>query len=160
MKAMKLLCVGVLFCLLNTVCAQTVQQEKMKQLNYLVGEWVGTTKIYKDGVVDKEGAAYERISYDLDNSILVIELNTAFLQLHTVVTYDVDDKMYHYNRFSKDGSAVYPAKYEDGKLIVMRDEKTRFFFTSTTDGGFQEYGEKLIDGEWVRTFEDTFVNTQ
>ncbi len=157
---MKLLHAVALIFLSHSVWTQTIQQEKMEQLSYLVGEWVGTTKIYENGAVAKEGAAYEHISFDLDKSILVIELNTEFLQLRTIITYDVDDQLYHYNRFSKDGSAVYPAKFENGALIVMRDEKTRFFFTSTEDGGFQEYGEQLINGKWVRTFEDTFVNTQ
>ncbi len=157
---MKLVYALGLIILSNTAIAQTLQQEKMAQLSFLVGEWVGTSRIYEGGVVTKEGAAFEHISYDLDHSILVIKLNTEFLQLHTIVTYDVGDQMYHYNRFSKDGSAVYPAKYEDGKFIVMRDEKTRFYFTSTEDGGFREYGEQLVHGEWVRTFEDTFVNTE
>lgn len=121
---------------------------------------MGTSKIYTDGVVSKEGAAYENISYDLDKSILVIELNTEFLQLHTIVNYDVEDQKYYYHRFSKEGAAVYPAEYKDGQLIVMKNDTTRFFFTSTNDGGFQEYGEQLVDGEWIRTFEDTFVNTR
>jgi hypothetical protein len=144
----------------NLCFTQTLAQEKMEQLSYLVGEWVGTTKIYQDGEVAKEGSAYEKISYDLDGSILVIELNTEFLQLRTIINYDEADQKYHYHRFSKDGAAVYPAVFQDQKLIVWRDEKTRFFFTSTQDGGFQEYGEKLVNGEWIRTFEDTFINTQ
>jgi hypothetical protein len=132
----------------------------MEQLSFLVGEWVGTSKIIENGVVTKQCAAYERISYDMDRSILVIELNTELLQLHTIVLYNEEDQTYYYHRFSKDGAARYPAEYKDGQLIVWRDEKTRFFFGGTPDGGFQEYGEKLIDGEWTRYFEDTFVNTQ
>jgi len=91
---------------------------------------------------------------------LVIELNTEFLQLRTIILYHEKDQTYQYHRFSKNGAAVYPAEFQDGQLIVWRDEKTRFFFRSTDDGGFQEYGEKWIKGEWVKTFEDNFVNTQ
>lgn len=137
-----------------------MKQEKMEQLSYLVGEWVGTSKIYENGVLAKEGAAYEKIAYDLDKNILVIELNTEFLQLHTIITYDEKDQKYYYHRFSKEGAALYTAEFKDGHLIVWKDEKTRFFFTSTPGGGFQEYGEQLINGEWIRTFEDTFINTQ
>ncbi|MCX2719184.1 hypothetical protein [Lentiprolixibacter aurantiacus] len=132
----------------------------MEQLNFLVGEWVGTTKVYKNGQVAKEGAAYEKISYDLDRNILVIELNTEFLQLRTIINYNEKDQKYYYHRFSKEGAAVYPAEFKDGQLIVWKDEKTRFFFTKTPSGGFQEYGEQLVNGEWIRTFEDTFINTQ
>ena len=152
-------CIALIFTA-NMVFAQSLKLEKMEQLNYLVGEWVGTTKIYKDGVVTKEGSAYEKISYDLDKRILVIELNTEFLQLHTIITYDEKDQKYYYHRFSKEGAAIYSAEYVDGQLIVWKDEKTRFFFTSTPEGGFQEYGEQLINGNWVKTFEDTFINTQ
>jgi len=132
----------------------------MGHLNFLVGEWVGSTKIYENGKVTKQGAAYEKIFYDLDSSILVIELNTAFLQLRTIVNYDEQDGKYYYHRFSKDGSAVYPAEFKDGKLIVWRDDNTRFFFGRTVEGDFQEYGEKLIKGKWTKYFEDTFINTQ
>jgi hypothetical protein len=132
----------------------------MEQLHFLIGEWVGTSKIYENGVVTRQGAAYENIAYDLDKSILVIELNTEFLQLHTIILYDEKDQKYYYHRFSKDGAARYPAEYKDGQLIVWKDEKTRFFFGSTPDGGFREYGEKLVNGKWIKTFEDTFVNTQ
>jgi len=132
----------------------------MEQLSFLVGEWVGTTKVIENGVVSKQGTAYEKISYDLDQNILVIELNTEFLQLRTIVTYKEEDQKYYYHRFSKDGAAVYPADFKDGQLVVWRDKNTRFFFGSTPDGGFREYGERLVDGEWVLFFEDTFKNTQ
>lgn len=143
----------------HLVFAQNQKQQKMEQLGFLVGEWVGTSKIYENGVITKEGAAYERISYDLDKNILVIELNTEFLQLHTIILYDEMDQKYYYHRFSKDGAAVYPAEFKDGQLIVWRDDKTRFFFGSTDNGGFREYGEKIIDGKWTLYFEDNFKNT-
>ena len=150
----------VLFFLFDAVLAQEPKHEKMEQLSFLVGEWVGTSKTYENGVVAKQGAAYEKISYDLDRSILVIELNTEFLQLHTIILYNEADQTYYYYRFSKEGAARYPAEFKEGKLIVWRDEKTRFFFGSTPEGGFIEYGEQLINGNWIKTFEDTFTNTQ
>jgi hypothetical protein len=136
------------------------KQEKMEQLNFLIGEWVGTSKVYENGVVIRQGSAYENISYDLDKSILVIELNTEFLQLHTIINYDEKDQKYYYHRFSKEGAARYPAEYRDGQLIVWRDKMTRFFFTRTAEGDFQEYGEKFVNGEWIKFFEDTFKNTK
>ena len=146
--------------LCHSAFSQNLKREKMEQLSFLVGEWVGTTKIYENGVVTKEGSAYEKISYDLDKNILVIELNTEFLQLRTIVLYDEKDQKYYYHRFSKDGAARYPAEFNDGQLIVWRDEKTRFFFGLTPEGNFREYGEKLMNGEWTKIFEDTFKNTE
>ena len=150
----------VLIFLASSVFAQNIKKDTMEQLNFLIGEWVGTSKIYKNGIVTKQGSAYEKISYDLDKSILVIELNTVFLQLRTIINYDEKDKKYYYHRFSKEGAARYPAEYKDGKLIVWKDEKTRFFFGRTIEGDFQEYGEQLINGKWTKIFEDTFKNTQ
>lgn len=157
---LKHLYIIVLIFLCNSVSAQNLKQEKMEQLSFLVGEWVGTTKVYENGVLSRQGTAYENISYDLDKNILVIELNTEFLQLRTIITYHEEDQKYYYHRFSKEGAAIYPAEYKDGQLIVWRDNNTRFFFGRTPEGGFREYGEQRINGEWIKTFEDTFKNTQ
>ncbi len=159
-KALKNSLSIVLIFLVHSIFAQNLKQEKMEQLNFMVGEWVGTSKTYENGVVVREGSAYENIAYDLDKNILVIELNTEFLQLHTVVLFDEKDDKYYYHRFSKTGAARYPAEFKDGQLIVWRDDKTRFFFRRMSEGGFQEYGEQLIDGKWTKIFEDTFKNTQ
>jgi len=150
----------ILIFLANPVFAQNIKNDKMEQLSFLVGEWVGTSKIYENGIVARQGSAYEKISYDLDKNILVIELNTEFLQLRTIINYDEKDQKYYYHRFSKKGAARYPAEFKDGKLIVWRDEKTRFFFGRTAEGDFQEYGEQMINGKWTKIFEDTFKNTQ
>jgi hypothetical protein len=144
----------------SSVFTQNIKKDKMERLSFLVGEWVGTSKIYENGMVTRQGSAYEKISYDLNKSILVIELNTEFLQLRTIVNYDEKDEKYYYHRFSKEGFARYPAEFKDGKLIVWRDEKTRFFFGRTSQGNFLEYGEQMINGQWTKTFEDTFTNTQ
>ncbi len=160
LKTSKFIIVIALACICTTTYSQSVSQEKMSQLDFLIGEWIGTSKVYDDGKVVKQGAAYESISYDLGKSIVVIELNTEFLQLHTIINYDENDQTFYYHPFSKRGSGKYPAELKDGQLVVTRDEKTRFIFRMTSEGGFQEYGEKLVNGEWVRTFEDTFMNTQ
>lgn len=157
---LKYICYILIVFLYASAPAQNLKQEKMEQLRFLVGEWVGTSKIYDNGVVTKQGAAFEKISYDLDENILVIDLNTEFLQLHTIVLYDEKDQKYYYHRFSEQGAARYPAEFKNGQLIVWKNSNTRFFFGSTPDGGFKEYGEQLINGTWTKTFEDTFINTQ
>lgn len=144
----------------SSVFCQNVKREKMGQLNFMIGEWVGTSRGYENGVVTREEPAYENIKYDLDRSILVIKLNTESLQLHTIIYYDEKDETYYYYPFSKSGVSRSPAEFKDGQLMVWRNEKTRYIFRQTSEGGFQEYGEKLINGAWVKYFEDTFKNTQ
>ena len=90
-RAFKFISFIVLVCICTTSYSQSVAQEKMSQLDFLIGEWIGTSKVFDDGKVVKQGAAYESISYDLGKSIVVIELNTEFLQLHTIINYDEED---------------------------------------------------------------------
>ncbi|MBW1296273.1 hypothetical protein [Aquimarina litoralis] len=132
----------------------------MELLNFMVGEWIGTSKVYENGKLSKQGSAYEKITYDLDKNILVIELNTEFLQLHTIIYYDDKDNTYYYYPFSKRGVSRYPAIFTNGQFIVNSNQTNRFIFSKTSDGGFREYGERLVDGKWIKYFEDTFKNTQ
>lgn len=145
----------------NLAFAQSVKKEKMQQLSFLVGEWVGTSRSFDDnGNLKSEGPAFERISYDLDQHILVVELNSETLQLHTIIYYDEDDQTYYYNPFSKRGARKLPAELVDGKFVVNSSDERRFIFESHEENKFREYGEKLIDGKWVKYFEDTFGNTK
>ena len=140
--------------------AQSIQQEKMAQLDFMVGEWVGTSKTYANGKLNKEIPAFENIAYDLDSSILVLQLNSESLLLHTIIYYDEKDKTFYYYPFSKRGVRPAPASFINGQLIVQSSETKRFVFGSTDDGGFREYGEVLTNGKWVKYFQDDFTNTQ
>jgi len=151
----------LVFCFtISTTLGQSVKQEKMKQLNYLVGEWIGTSSQYENGKLTKEVPAFEKISYDLDSNILVVELNTELLQLHTIIYYDDKEDTYYYHPFSKWGMKIRPATFDDGKLVVHASETVRYTFAPTDEGGFQEYGEKLIDGEWQLYFNDVFIDSR
>ena len=139
---------------------QEVAKEKMKLLHGFVGEWVGTSKGYEGGEQVREEPAYESIGYDLDSSILVVQLNSESLQLHTIIYYDEKDETYYYYPFSKRGVNRARAIFEDGRLIVQPTDYRRYIFDTTPEGGFREYGERLIDGRWIKYFQDDFVNTQ
>ena len=140
--------------------SQNIKQTKMEELSFMIGDWVGNSKVYENGKVIKEVPAYQKISYDLEKSIIVIELKSESLQLHTVIYYNENDKRYSYNPFSKNGARSLPADYKDGQLVVSSGETKRFIFGRTSEGGFREYGEELIDGKWVKYFEDNFKNVQ
>ncbi|MEO0404739.1 MAG: hypothetical protein AAF193_07705 [Bacteroidota bacterium] len=144
---------GSMFC-------QEGKREKMLELEFLVGDWIGTSTTIENGDSLTQVSAFEKIRYDLDSTILVIDLNGALLQLHTIIYYSETDQTYYYQPFSKNGTAIYPATFKDGSLIVQPSEEKRFVFTLTHDGKFMEYGEKLVNGVWVKYFEDIFINTQ
>jgi len=136
--------------------SQTVKQEKMKQLSFMVGEWIGVSKGYKDGRVVRQVSAFQKIKYDLNKNIIVIDLRSESLQLHTIIYYDEKDEKYYYNPFSERSARKLPAEYKDGKFVVQSGDNNRFIFTKTEGNGFIEYGEKRENGKWIRYFEDTF----
>ncbi|PWH86221.1 hypothetical protein DIT68_02975 [Brumimicrobium oceani] len=135
---------------------QSIQQEKMQELSFLIGNWEGVSKSYKQGVVEKQVPAFTQISYKLDQSIITLDLQSESLQLHTVFYFDEKTNSYSYNPFYKTGSGSYKAEFIEGKLIVSPSETKRFIFTSSPEGDFIEYGENLVDGVWVKYFEDVF----
>jgi len=157
MNLNKILCF-ILFCVMLQAITygQNEQQKQMYKLNHLVGDWVGTSTAFKNGEIVRQIPAYEKISYKVDSHILTIDLYSESLKLHTVVYYDAKDSTYYYNPFYKSGTARYPAELKDGKLIVSPNSTKRFIFEITEDGQFREYGENLIDGKWVKYFEDIF----
>ena len=132
----------------------------MDQLGFMIGEWIGTSAVYENGVKSREVPAFQKISYDLNRSIIVIELRSELLQLHTIIRYDETDKTYYYYPFSQGGTNRYPAHIKDGKLVVQSSETYRFIFGNPSNGSFRQYGERLIDGEWVKYFEDNFKLAQ
>jgi len=153
-------CLMAFLFVMNAAAGQTAKQAKMEQLSFMVGEWVGTSTVYENGVVARQGPAYEKISYDLSKHIMVVQLNAESLQLHTIIYYDTQDETYYYYPFSKNGVNRYPAAYQDGQLVVQPSASRRFIFSRTANGGFREYGERLVNGQWIMYFEDTFTNTQ
>ncbi|MEM0995091.1 MAG: hypothetical protein AAGI49_18820 [Bacteroidota bacterium] len=156
-------CSLLLFFLFNTMLMgqqQDLNQQKMAQLQFMIGDWVGVSTTYKDGVIDQQVPAFQKIQYAVDQRIITIDLHSETLQLHTVIYYDEVAQQYCYHPFYKNGTNKYTAAYIDGKLVVTKDATTRFIFGRTAENGFREYGERLVDGVWIRYFEDNFKNIQ
>ena len=126
----------------------------------MVGEWIGTSTWYKDGEISRQGAAYQSIDYDLDQHIIVINLNSEMLKLHTLINYDTDTGQYYYHPYSTSGSGRYPARIVEGQLVVSSDEDTRYIFQRMGEDTFREYGEQRVDGEWSKTFEDIYTDSK
>jgi len=145
------------FFISTSMNAQNISQEKMNDLSYMIGDWVGTATTFKNGELDTQIPAFQKIQYRLDKSIITIDLHSESLQLHTVIYYDEKDETYYYHPYYKTGRSESPAKFVDGKLIVSPSETKRYIFQKTNEG-FREHGEELINGEWVKFFEDNFQN--
>jgi hypothetical protein len=150
------LCIISLFFFQLSAQSQTLHQEKMLDLRFIVGDWVGVSRKFKNDSIISEVPAYENIRFSVDTNIITIDLESETLKLHTVIYYDDKEQQYVYNVFYINGAGKYPANIKDGKLVVTPREGKRFIFHAPAPGEFQEYGEELIDGKWVKYFEDTF----
>lgn len=152
-------CVSFFLFTLTTSFAQTITQEKMQKLSFMVGEWIGTSTGYDNDTISNQIPAFEKVSYKLDRNIITIDLHSEKLQLHTIIYYDEKDETYYYNPYYKNGAAKYTAELKEGKFIVWPNKNKRFIFNLTPEGNFQEYGEKFENGKWVKYFEDNFIKT-
>lgn len=136
--------------------SQSIQQQEIQKLDFLIGNWIGTSKAFKNGKIKRQVPAFEKISFKVNEHILTIDLYSESLKLHTVIYYDDEAETYFYNPFYKTGTARYPAKLVNGKLIVNPSETKRFIFEITDKGQFREYGETFENGKWTMYFEDVF----
>jgi hypothetical protein len=140
----------------NKLNAQSKPNEMMGKLNFMVGDWIGTSTSFKNDTIVKQVPAHQKISYKLDSNIITIDLKSETLQLHTVIYFDKKERKFYYNPFYINGAGKYIAEVKEGRLIVWPNENTRFIFQLTSKGNFQEYGENLVDGKWIKYFEDNF----
>ncbi|WP_299016235.1 hypothetical protein [uncultured Polaribacter sp.] len=136
--------------------AQTNGNQQMAKLNFMIGNWVGTSTSYKNGKINKQVPASQVISYKVDQNIITIDLNSETLKLHTVIYYDDEKQSYLYNPYYNNGSAKYTAILKDDKFIVSPNPEKRFVFQLLEDDSFREYGEVFKDGVWLVYFEDNF----
>ena len=149
----------LLFFMTTSVSGQTVTQEKMAKLSFMVGEWIGTSTAFKNDTIAKQVPAFEHVAYKLAKNIITIDLNSASLQLHTVIYFDTEADTYYYTPYYERGSKRYKGEYKDGKFLVWFSPEKRLTFTLTPAGHFQEYGETLKDGVWHKYFEDILKKT-
>lgn len=160
MKYLKYWYLFIFLLKIDSLVGQSLKKEKMEHLSFMVGEWIGTSSVYKNGKITQQAPAFEKISYDLNRSIIVIELNSERLKLHTIIQFNEEDDTYYYSAFYENGGRRLTATFTNGQFVVKANESKRFIFEKNGENGFREYGEELIDGKWVKYFEDNFTNTQ
>lgn len=132
---------------------QEAQTEKMAQLAFMVGDWEGISKSYSEEGT-KQVNAHELVQYKVDKNLITIDLDSESLKLHTVIYYDVEEQTYFYCPFYKKGAGKYKGEMENGAFRVWFSKERRLLFTKTEEGAFHEFGERLVDGKWVKYFED------
>ncbi|MEL6560453.1 MAG: hypothetical protein AAFQ94_19845 [Bacteroidota bacterium] len=144
-------------CLFNNLSGQNIKKEKMAELSFMIGDWIGTSTSYSDGSITQQGPAFEKIAYKLDGELITVDLHSTSLQLHTVIYYEPQDETYYYCSFSKRRAGKFRGEVKDGKFWVWFSDTYRLVFQQTPEGEFMEYGETLKDGKWSKSFKDVLT---
>ncbi len=140
--------------------AQSTNNEPMDGLEFMIGNWIGTSAQINNDTIIKQVAAHQKISYDLERSIVIIDHKSESLQLHTIVHYDKNDSTYYYTPYSSQGVRKLRAELVNGDFVVNASSTKRFVFRRLDDNSFTEFGEKFENGKWSRYFEDRYIIVQ
>ncbi|WP_299766630.1 hypothetical protein [uncultured Dokdonia sp.] len=143
--------------------SQTEEQKAMAKLSFMIGDWKGTGSSYPKEQ-NKSYDVLSKVRYDLDGELLVLKHRSMrdgkpVLSLHTIIYYNVEERQYYYYAFRQKGVRPFTGKIVDGKLICSIGDDYRLTFQRTSEGFFNEYGEKRVDGVWTKNFEDLLMPT-
>lgn len=159
----KLLVTMFLFFTVSISFAQSTEQKDMKKLSFLIGDWKGKGSAYPKNK-SKPYDVLSKVRYDLDGEILVLKHrsfrgDTSVLSLHTIMYYNKKDTHYYYNSYTKSGTRPFRCQLSSKQFICKRGEDYKLVFQLTENGAFNEYGERLINGKWIKSFEDILLPT-
>ncbi len=136
--------------------AQQSEKEAMSKLSFLIGNWKGSSTSFKNGT-QSSVTVHEEVKYIMDGNLLILNVKSPNIQLHTVINYSLKDSTYYYQPFSKTGSGKYKGQLQANQFVVYFNDQRRLVFEKTKDGEFHEYGEKLENNIWEKYFEDRLL---
>jgi len=160
---LRIIIMGCLFFFIGITSAQTKEQKAMAKLSFMIGDWKGSGTSFPT----EQNAPYDvltKVRYDLDGALLVLKHrsmrgNKPVLSLHTVIYYNKEDQHYYYNAYRDTGARPFKCTVEATQLVCEINGNYRLTFQRTADGKFNELGEHLKSGVWVKNFEDLLVPT-
>ncbi len=147
------------FASVSNSIAQNTEKEAMAKLSFLMGNWKGESNIYQADGNKRSTEVVENVHYELDGNLLILNVKSSAIALHTIINYDLKEKQYYYTPFTKNGGNKHKGQFVDGRFIVWFSDSRRLVFERTESGLFHEYGENFKDGKWSKYFEDTLYPT-
>ncbi|TCP28579.1 hypothetical protein EV195_101759 [Tenacibaculum skagerrakense] len=130
------------------------EKEALDKLSFMIGNWKGTSFSFSEKET-KTTEVTEDVTYKMNGSLLVLDVKSSWIELHTIITYNSKEQCYYYHPFSKAGLRdKYKGNFEDNVFRVYFTKERRITFTLTKEGYFHEYGENLKNGSWEKYFED------
>lgn len=158
-----LCCAGVFagFGFSPTNAQESEAQEAISALGFLVGDWEGPGVSYAADGSQTNYHDTEFVRFDLDKKILLINAagkradGTVSYQLHTVIYYDVAAGHYVYTPYAGRAPRRFHCQLDETpKLLCLNeDENYRLTFQRLPDGAWNEFGERLGEDIWSKSFE-------
>ena len=160
---LRVLFIGILLFQTLGLHAQTEEQKAMAKLSFMIGDWKGEGTSYPKA----ENEPYQvlsKVRYDLDGELLVLRHrstrnDSTILALHTIMYYNKEDGFYYYNAYRRSGARPFQCQLKGDQFICEINGNYRLTFQRTENGEFNEFGQRLVDGEWVKNFEDILQPT-
>lgn len=151
------ICIASLYS--QSVFAGITEKEALSKLSFIVGDWIGVSNSYENGEKNESIPVREKVTYQLGGNLINLVVSSPALELQTIVRYSVEDRKYYYHPFTKDSTGEFEGYFEDDKFIVKISETYRLTFEKTKTG-FREFGTKLINGKWLKNFQDDLHNIE
>jgi hypothetical protein len=144
----------------------------MRQLDFLIGTWVGSARLLRGPGVVGELDQTERAEYRLDGLVLLIEgtgreraTGNAILQALGIISYDDDRETYRMRAFNDgrfletDVTLVEPRRAISWGF-VLGDISTRSVLRLDDDGAWTERAELMIGAQPPKTLLELSVRRQ
>jgi|GEM_PF-679428 len=139
--------------------APTPEQKAISALEFLTGNWTGPGISYNEASETTEYIDTELVSFELDRRLLLIKASgeiegKPYYQLHTIVYYDIKEEHYVYTPYTGRRPGSYHCNLKAKMFVCLNQEKSyRLSFQRLEDGRWNEFGESLKEGKWLKSFE-------
>lgn len=139
----------------------SIVQEEVLKLNFLIGEWKGTGWIIGQDMIKRAFDQTENVQFKLDSTALLIEgkgvSNGKIVQeALAIITYQGESNQYDFQSFLPSGQkGTYKSELTDGVLYWYPTNFIRYIIRVSEQGQWYEVGEINKVGNWYQFFEMT-----
>ena len=147
------------WCIAQSPEVLSPEQEAISKLNFLVGDWAGPGVSYASDGTKADYYDTEYVRFDLGQKVLLINARgekdgVVTYQLHTIIYYDKDAGHYWYTPYSGGQPRRFLCHLMDKQFLCKNEAADfRLTFKRKADGSWNEFGERLDNGLWKKTFE-------
>lgn len=139
----------------------SIVQEEVLKLNFLIGEWKGSGWIIGQDMIKRTFDQTETVQFKLDSTAVLIEgkgvTNGKKVQeAMAIITYQGESNQYDFQSFLPSGQkGNYKSELTDGAFYWYPTNFIRYIIRVNEQGQWYEIGEINKVGNWYQFFEMT-----